>query len=97
MSTTSAYRSLTRELRKASIAPSGKRNPVIASHFRALFEQKPANDNAFRQDIENAVTFELLDRYNPLVDLTAEERIEATARRVGLNMPVAPPKGTEER
>jgi hypothetical protein len=32
----------------------------------------------------------LLDRYNPLIDLTAEERIEATARRVGLNMPIAP-------
>lgn len=29
----------------------------------------------------------LLDRYNPLFDLTGEERIEATARRVGLNMP----------
>lgn len=29
----------------------------------------------------------LLDRYNPLIDLTAEERIEATARRVGLDMP----------
>ncbi|KAG8218714.1 DHBP synthase RibB-like alpha/beta domain-containing protein [Butyriboletus roseoflavus] len=29
----------------------------------------------------------LLERYNPLVELTAEERIEATARRVGLNMP----------
>ena len=36
---------------------------------------------------------ELLDRYNPLVDLTAEERIEATARRVGLNMPVTPEEG----
>ncbi len=30
----------------------------------------------------------LLDRYNPLVDFTGEERIEATARRVGLNMPI---------
>jgi L-threonylcarbamoyladenylate synthase len=30
----------------------------------------------------------LLERYNPLFDLTAEERIEATARRVGLNMPI---------
>lgn len=29
----------------------------------------------------------LLERYNPLFDLTAKERIEATARRVGLNMP----------
>jgi hypothetical protein len=33
---------------------------------------------------------ELLERYNPLFDLTAEERIEATARRVGLNMPETP-------
>jgi len=33
------------------------------------------------------ITQELLERYNPLIDLTAEERIEATARRVGLNMP----------
>ena len=31
----------------------------------------------------------LLERYNPLIDLTAEERIEATAKRVGLNMPEA--------
>lgn len=30
----------------------------------------------------------LLERYNPLIELTGEERIEATARRVGLNMPV---------
>ena len=30
----------------------------------------------------------LIDRYNPLIDLTAEERIYATARRVGLDMPV---------
>ena len=31
---------------------------------------------------------ELLERYNPLHDLTAEERIKATARRVGLDMPI---------
>lgn len=30
----------------------------------------------------------LLDRYNPLRDLTAEEHIKATARRVGLDMPI---------
>ncbi|KZS98069.1 hypothetical protein SISNIDRAFT_547077 [Sistotremastrum niveocremeum HHB9708] len=29
----------------------------------------------------------LLERYNPLHDLTTEERIKATARRVGLDMP----------
>jgi len=37
----------------------------------------------------------LLDLYNPIVDLTAEERIEATARRVGLNMPVTHDKKAE--
>ena len=36
---------------------------------------------------ENGIMKVLLERYNPLIDLTAEERIEATARRVGLNMP----------
>ena len=40
---------------------------------------------------------ELLDRYNPLVDLTAEERIEATARRVGLNMPKTPEEGESKK
>jgi hypothetical protein len=30
----------------------------------------------------------LVARYNPAGDLTADERIKATARRVGLNVPV---------
>ncbi|KAN0124537.1 hypothetical protein V8E52_002186, partial [Russula decolorans] len=52
--------------------------------------------SCFDHKTQNVITFlrsqrmykTLLDRYNPLVDLTAEERIEATAHRVGLNMPV---------
>ena len=32
----------------------------------------------------------LLERYNPLFNLTAEEHIKATANRVGLNMPITP-------
>ncbi|KAG8821525.1 hypothetical protein FRC17_009793 [Serendipita sp. 399] len=48
------------------------------------------------RDAENAALFlksqrthkTLLDRYNPLHDLTAEEHIKATAKRVGLNMPI---------
>ena len=31
---------------------------------------------------------ELLDRYNPLHDMTQEERVAATARRVGLDTPI---------
>ena len=41
----------------------------------------------------------LLERYNPLFNLTAEEHIKATANRVGLNMPITPdgsnPEGKE--
>lgn len=31
---------------------------------------------------------ELLKRYNPLHDMTEEERVHATARRVGLDTPI---------
>ena len=31
---------------------------------------------------------ELLERYNPLHDMTQEERVHATARRVGLDTPL---------
>ncbi|KIL70115.1 hypothetical protein M378DRAFT_68013, partial [Amanita muscaria Koide BX008] len=46
-------------------------------------------------DLENALVFlrsqrehkVLLHRYNPSFDYTSEERIKATANRVGLDMP----------
>ncbi|PCH41388.1 hypothetical protein WOLCODRAFT_143540 [Wolfiporia cocos MD-104 SS10] len=90
------YRALLRESVRASIAPRATRPHTIAASFRALFAHDAAEH--FDHDIQNAVTFmrsqrthkELLDRYNPLHDLTTEERIRATARRVGLNMPIAP-------
>jgi ATP synthase assembly factor FMC1, mitochondrial len=43
----------------------------------------------------NLIFQTLLDRYNPLHDLTAEEHIKATARRVGLNMPIERKEGEE--
>ncbi|KAI6003935.1 hypothetical protein EDD15DRAFT_2221376 [Pisolithus albus] len=80
-----------------SIVPRSQRNKEISANFRTLFERN-RESKTFQHDVGNVLTFMhsqrqykiLLDRYNPLVDLTAEERIEATARRVGLNMPVAP-------
>ncbi|KAJ9104672.1 hypothetical protein QFC21_002170 [Naganishia friedmannii] len=39
---------------------------------------------------------ELLVRYNPLHDMTPEERIKATARRVGLDKPVEYQEGDAE-
>ncbi|KAH8830792.1 YwlC protein [Flagelloscypha sp. PMI_526] len=102
MSHVQAYRQLLRELKSSA---SGKLNRHILTTFRPLFENARATEGSeqkrFEYDIENTLTFlkaqreykALLDRYNPLVDLTAEERIEATARRVGLNMP----KGRQRR
>jgi len=80
-----------------STSPRTQRNKDISANLRGLFERHGQSDEreVFRHDVENVVTFmrsqreykTLLERYNPLIDLTAEERIEATARRVGLNMP----------
>ncbi|KAA1466177.1 hypothetical protein DENSPDRAFT_790585 [Dentipellis sp. KUC8613] len=102
---THAYRAIVREVTKASISPRSTRNPAITQNFRSIFAerlaQSPQPDSSFYKDMENAATFlhsqrmykELLDRYNPLVDLTGDERIEMTARRVGLNMPSKPDDG----
>jgi len=91
------YRYFLREIAKSSLVPRPQRNKVLAGHYRALFEQHQGGPSAtaLSREVENAAAFlrhqrkykELLERYNPLIDLTAEERIEATARRVGLNMP----------
>ncbi|KAI0049596.1 hypothetical protein FA95DRAFT_1604238 [Auriscalpium vulgare] len=101
MSNTQTYRAIVREVSKASIVPRASRSRTLLSTLRSIVEQRPeaADTHAFDSDLQNAVTFlrsqrmhkVLLDRYNPLVDLTGEERIEATARRVGLNMPIVPP------
>ncbi|KAI9429498.1 hypothetical protein H4582DRAFT_1768366, partial [Lactarius indigo] len=88
------YRAILRELYQASIEPRSTRSRTTALKFRAILESStPSNLESISQ---NVVTFlrsqrmhkTLLDRYNPLFDLTAEERIEATAHRVGLNMPI---------
>ncbi|KAL4075913.1 hypothetical protein J3A83DRAFT_4157304 [Scleroderma citrinum] len=92
----SLYRRLVREVAKSSIASRTHRNKVISANFRALIDSN-YQSKTFEHDMENILTFmksqreykTLLERYNPLVDLTSEERIEATARRVGLNMPVS--------
>ncbi|KAF9075901.1 hypothetical protein BDP27DRAFT_1211809 [Rhodocollybia butyracea] len=95
-----AYRGLLRELKKASLPPH-KINPTLSSNFRQLAEQARRSD-VILEDLRNAITFMaaqrehkvLLDRYNPLVDLTADERIHATARRVGLDMPIVHEPGS---
>ncbi|KAH9894320.1 hypothetical protein C8Q73DRAFT_790871 [Cubamyces lactineus] len=95
-----AYRALVREVNRASIYPRATRPNTVASHVRAIFaERRDGNDNErFLHDMRNAATFmrsqrmhkTLLERYNPLLGLSTEERVKKTAHRVGLDMPVTP-------
>ncbi|KZT12944.1 uncharacterized protein LAESUDRAFT_639352 [Laetiporus sulphureus 93-53] len=101
MDTPKVYRAVVREVYKASISSRVTRSKTIPANFRAVFEQqnKGGQTQHFHHDMQNAVTFlqsqrmykTLLDRYNPLHDLTTEERVKATARRVGLDMPARAP------
>ncbi|KAG8811346.1 hypothetical protein FRB91_009205 [Serendipita sp. 411] len=87
-----SHRRLFRELiRSGRSRPRANRAPIATQVRDIILSGKLSNTDA-----ENAALFLksqrtyniLLDRYNPLHDLTAEEHIKATARRVGLNMPV---------
>lgn len=48
-----------------------------------------------RQKLTHTPRQTLLERYNPLHDMSVEERVKATARRVGLDMPINS-NGTKE-
>lgn len=71
--------------------PKGERNGQIFGHLRTLF----ISSTHSQEDMQNMVEFlkasrnhkDLLKRYNPLSDQTPEERVKATARRVGLDVP----------
>ncbi|KAF8978139.1 hypothetical protein BDQ17DRAFT_1440265 [Cyathus striatus] len=88
-----AYRNVLRELTKSP----RQLNKAIAGNFRSIVQKAQQQQNVQGlQDIVNATLFIksqrehkiLLERYNPLTDLTGQDHIKATARRVGLNMPV---------
>ncbi|KAG9034973.1 hypothetical protein FRB95_012263 [Tulasnella sp. JGI-2019a] len=107
----SSYRGVLREVYKSSLKPRNLRNPTVLLSFRKLFEEASTRYSddfkSLSRDIENAAVFmraqrgysELLKRYNPLHAMTPDEHREATAHRVGLNMPEeydANSKGKEE-
>ncbi|EJU04483.1 hypothetical protein DACRYDRAFT_105542 [Dacryopinax primogenitus] len=95
-STTSLYRSILCELRKSAVSPRPERSRAIITHLREALTNPRISQAQRQQDALNALTFlhsqrsyeELLVRYNPLHDMTPEERVKATARRVGLDVPV---------
>ena len=94
----SLYRALLRELPARSIKQAN--SPLrqsIRRHFQALdgSSRTPEEALARRQEIDQAVQYlkaqrtygTLLERYNPGADMTEEERVRLTARRVGMDMP----------
>jgi len=96
-----AYRSLIREARRLDSSPRVGAKRDISKHFRVAVDgqKQGANNGPYDETIrvmDNAALFlrsqrihkELLERYNPLHGMTQAERTVATARRVGLNMPI---------
>lgn len=96
----SLYRAILRELPQTAraavkTAPSPLR-ASIRSHF--VDSSAPASEHdalARRQETDQAIQYlksqrmylTLLERYNPGADMTEEERVRLTARRVGMDMP----------
>ncbi|RSH93627.1 hypothetical protein EHS25_006273 [Saitozyma podzolica] len=93
---THLYRSLLRELRLASKQPRGTRNMTVTNHVRVLVNDARSDEGRLQRTLVETRDFlrasrihgELLKRYNPLHDMTEEERVHATARRVGLDTPI---------
>jgi ATP synthase assembly factor FMC1, mitochondrial len=93
----SLYRAILRELppRTPTIVPSPIRNS-IRNHFAKPAATTPEQHLARRQEAEQFVQYlkaqrtygELLDRYNPGMNMDEEERVRLSARRVGMEMPV---------
>ncbi|KAI0824597.1 hypothetical protein BC628DRAFT_1419718 [Trametes gibbosa] len=97
----STYRAIVRELNQASIYARAARPKSVSAHIRMVFEGRRGvntNEQQFYHDMRNTATFmrsqrihrALLERYNPLLGLSTEERVTKSANRVGLNMPVTP-------
>jgi len=100
MSAIRAYRHILRELVKSGVPRRETLKKVSAATIRNVFDShrsaSPTSAAVLLRVADEAAFFlrnqrerqELLARYNPLQTLTSEQHIEATANRVGLNMPV---------
>ncbi|KAJ7179933.1 hypothetical protein C8R43DRAFT_382642 [Mycena crocata] len=92
LSPSTHYRAALRELRASAVTP-GKLSKPLAANFRTIVEKQSASGRY--EDMENAILFMrsqrihkvLLERYNPTGKYTADERLRATTRRVGLELP----------
>nr|GAT54079.1 predicted protein [Mycena chlorophos] len=80
------YRAVLRELRASAVAP-GKLNPAIIAGFRSIISAEADIQNALIFMRSQRVYNELLEQYNPTINYTEDERIKATGRRVGVELP----------
>lgn len=89
-------------------APSPSQTSTIASSTHPIAFSIPASAEERALRVQEAgqlaqyaraqrVYVELLERYNPGMNLDEEERIRLTARRVGMELPVLHEEGAEER
>ncbi|WWD20018.1 hypothetical protein CI109_104491 [Kwoniella shandongensis] len=92
---THLYRSLLRELRLVSQQPRSKRNLTPIVQLRSLVASSSSPQALSKTLLEtrdflrsSRIHAELLKRYNPIHGMSEEERIVATANRVGLNTPI---------
>lgn len=105
----SLYRSLLRELPPRPILAS-PRTP-IHNRIRSSFTETSASSSPPPHDAEHqaqlahqAVTYlraqrmyvTLVERYNPGMEMSQDERIRLTARRVGMDLPAAKDKKEEK-
>ncbi|RSH87677.1 uncharacterized protein EHS24_000191 [Apiotrichum porosum] len=96
--TTHLYRAVLREMRLASRQPRATRNPVVGRELRAMIDEarlcttSPKDADALDRALLEAGDFmraaRIHARYNPIHGMSEQERIHATARRVGLDTPV---------
>ncbi|WWC65544.1 uncharacterized protein I303_108162 [Kwoniella dejecticola CBS 10117] len=92
---THLYRSVLREIRLSSRSSRSTRSPVVSQHVRTLVASTSDKEILSRTLLETRdflrstrIHAELLKRYNPIHGMSEEERIKATANRVGLNTPI---------
>jgi ATP synthase assembly factor FMC1, mitochondrial len=92
----SIYRAILRELPPRT--PTTAASPIrtsIRQHFKPAATASAEENLARRQEAEQFAQYlkaqrvygELLDRYNPGMNMDEEERVRLSARRVGMEMP----------
>ncbi|KAB5542946.1 ras guanyl-nucleotide exchange factor [Coniochaeta sp. 2T2.1] len=103
----SVYRSILRELppRPLLASPAAPLHKRIRDNFRQPPPRTQANPSAAVQHAEQFLSYlraqrtyvQLIERYNPSIDMDEEERVRLTARRVGMDLPPEFSSGGEGR